>query len=173
MKLETSVLAACCSSLEGRKGAGWMKEQRKCIAEQILDGTQSSLKRPAFIRLVLQPELFPARGEQRKKDYKWSQSTSSPWKAFCWCADLSVEVCSGLLWRKFHCLGTECYFTLVQRVTLSCPLSWQVFSYSSFATASQTLESCLSHVIIAASVTTARSTYSPTVCDLLASHEWR
>lgn len=42
MKLETSVLAACCSSLEGREGAGWMKEQRKCIAEQILEATELS-----------------------------------------------------------------------------------------------------------------------------------
>lgn len=44
-----------------------MKEQRKCIAEQILEGTVSSLKPPAFIQLVLQPELFSAREEQKEK----------------------------------------------------------------------------------------------------------
>lgn len=65
MKLETSVLAACCSSLEGREGAGWMKEQRKCIAEQILERAESSLKPLAFIWLV----LHPVREEQGKKRY--------------------------------------------------------------------------------------------------------
>lgn len=81
MKLGTSAPAARGSSLEGTKGAGWVKEQRKCGAEQPWEGTGSSLKPPALLQLVLQPELFPARGEQgKKKGNKWSLSTVSHWK---------------------------------------------------------------------------------------------
>lgn len=81
MKLGTSAPAARGSSLEGPKGAGWVKEQRKRGAEQPWEGTGSSLKPPALLQLVLQPELFPARGQQgKKKDNKWSPSTVSPWK---------------------------------------------------------------------------------------------